>query len=362
MHLRMIRTIFTKDLLDAIRDARVLVAIVVPLGLGLFYGQILDDDPISTSAEVAVYAAGPTDLPAALEAVAGETVELRFETAADGAAVERAVAEEDVDLGLLVPAGFDAALRRGERPTVRVVEPESTTLGGDYVAAALEPALRQLAGQAEPARIETSTRAPDEDTRPVIERIGFREYSLLATVVFLVVMIAMLAVPVILAEEAEKKTLDALVLIASHADVVAAKALVGLAYAAVAVGLQMALTRLAPADPIAFAAALALLAVALTGFGLLLGGLFKNANQLNTWSGFLLLPVITPVFLVGLPMPATVDTVLLVLPTSQATRLALNGLSGEALFPDAWLSVLVVAAWGLAAYLLLLRQLRRREA
>src|SRR3712207_7907163 len=34
-----------------------------------------------------------------------------------------------------------------------------------------------------------------------------------------------------------------------------------------------------------------------------LGGLFRSANQLNTWSGFLLLPVITPVFLVGLPVP-----------------------------------------------------------
>ncbi len=73
--------------------------------------------------------------------------------------------------------------------------------------------------------------------------------------------------------------------------------------------------------------------------------------------------MLAPVFMVGLPVPDLIDVLLTLIPTSQATRLAMNGLMmGEALFPDAWLSFLVIAAWGAVAYALLLWRLSRREA
>ena len=40
-------TLFAKDLKDAIRDARVLVALIVPLGIGLFYNYAFDDTSLT---------------------------------------------------------------------------------------------------------------------------------------------------------------------------------------------------------------------------------------------------------------------------------------------------------------------------
>ncbi len=362
MHPRMIRTIFLKDVRDAIRDARVLVAILVPLGLGIFYGAILDDQAVRPTATVFFSAAEPTDLDDMLIGVVGDAVRMDLGSEPDVAALRRFVGEEEVDVGIIVPPGFDAAIRRGERPALDVIVAPNVAVGGQYVAGAIEPALERLAGRASVAEVRVAAEPPPPDQVRLLDRLGLRRYSLLTTVVLLVVMIAMLAVPVILAEEAEKRTLDALVMIASYLDVVLAKALVGLAYVAIAVAIQLSLTRLVPVDIGMFVAALAVLSVTLIGFGLVLGGLFKNANQINTWSGFLLMPIVVPVFLVGLPVPPWTDVLLTLFPTSQGARLAVNSLIGETVFPDAWLSFLVILVWGAMAYAMVLRQLARREA
>ena len=363
MNWRRVRTIFTKDLRDAIRDARVLVAIVVPLGIGVFYSVVFDDDdPTRPSATVAYATEGSTRLPETLVEVAGAGVDIELRPADDPAEVDRWVQAGEADFGFAVPAGFDEAAQAGRQPPLTVFLPSEPTFGAHFVAAALEPAIRLVAGQELPASIETASAAPLEEDETIFEQLGIRSYTVLASVIFLVVMIAMLVVPVVLAEEAEKKTLDALVLIASYLDVIAGKALLGFAYIALAVALQLALTRLAVADAVAFAASLALLSVTLIGFGLLLGSVFKNANQLNTWSGFLLIPVITPVFIVGTPVPDLVDGIAQAIPTGAAMQLAINAATGEAVFADPWLSYLVIAVWGVAAYLLLAWQLNRRQA
>ncbi len=367
MHPRMIRTIFDKDLRDAIRDARVLFAILFPIALGLFYDATApDEDPTVPRYRAVVATDGQTDFPQALLEVAGQGIVLTVDQVADQAEVERRVAAGDDDLGLVLPPGFDAAVRAatggGAPPSITVREPDDPTPGTYYLLAALDPALRVLADQRLPATIEVDTAVVDPADLDILGRVGLNHYLVLGTVMLLIGMTAMLVVPIILAEEAEKKTLDALVMIASHTDVVVGKALVGLTYVVVAVSLLLGVTRIRPDDLLAFGAALVLLSVALIGFGLLLGSVFRNANQLNTWSGVFILPVLTPVFLVGLSEPGWLVRLLDVLPTSQGTRLAINGLTGEAIFADAWLSYLVIAVWGVVAYALLAWQLRRREA
>src|SRR5690606_30305461 len=97
----------------------------------------------------------------------------------------------------------------------------------------------------------------------VFERLGLTRYFVLASVIMLIGFIAMLALPTILAEESEKKTLDALVLVASYADVIAAKALVGICYTAFGVPLLLLLTRLRPANLPLFAGTVALFSATL---------------------------------------------------------------------------------------------------
>lgn len=363
MHLRMILTIFRKDVRDAIRDARVLVAILAPLGIGLFYGQIFSNEAALPKATIVYVSAQSTALPDALRAVAGPKVVLVFNQAPSAAEARTIVEEKQADVGLVLSPGFDDAVRAGQAPTLTVIRRDEASFGSSFVVSALDGALRQMAGQQAPAHIQDDViAAPSVSSQAIFERVGLRSYFLLAVVVMLVAMIAMLVVPVILAEETEKKTLDALVMIASYVDVIVAKALVGIVYVAVTVVLLLGITRLTPVDPLLFGLGVVLLSATLIGFGLLMGGLFRSANQLNTWSGFLLLPVIFPAFVVGIDAPAWVQTTLKVLPSSQAAQILINGVSGIDFFPNPWLSVLVVAIWGMIAYGLLLLRLSRREA
>ncbi|OLC56515.1 MAG: hypothetical protein AUH85_06135 [Chloroflexi bacterium 13_1_40CM_4_68_4] len=192
--------------------------------------------------------------------------------------------------------------------------------------------------------------------------MGTRRYFVLATVVMMLGMVAILAVPIMLTEEVEKKTLDALLIVGSYLEVIVAKALVGLTYTALAVALMLALTRLRPEDLATFAAGTAALSLSLIGVGLLIGGLFRNAQQVYSWSSVLLIPVIGPAFAVGLPIPDAVDIVLRVLPTSQGMKIMANGLAGKTVFPDVAQSYLVVIVWAAVAYGILAWRLSRRES
>ena len=109
-------------------------------------------------------------------------------------------------------------------------------------------------------------------------------------------------------------------------------------------------------------AATVLLGITLIGFGLLLAGLFKNANQLNTWSGIILIPVLTPAFAIALPGPDWVETVSELTPTGAGMKLIMNSAAEEPIFSGNAMAFLVIAVWGVLAYGLLLWQLSRRQA
>jgi hypothetical protein len=90
--------------------------------------------------------------------------------------------------------------------------------------------------------------------------------------------------------------------------------------------------------------------LALVGFGLLLGGLFKSANQLNNWGGLILLPVVAPAFIVGVWTPGVLRYIIEAIPVAQGMKLAVNGMSGETIFANIWLSYAILAGWIVIAY------------
>jgi ABC-type multidrug transport system permease subunit len=360
MRLQRILTIFRKDVLDAMRDARVLMAIIVPFGLGIFYNVIMDDDEPTPEATVVWTGDSTSQLLDQIVETTADVIDVTIEQEPDEATVRREVADEDADIGFVIPDGFDDAVIAGEQPQLTVIMPESSSFRSDFIAASLTPILRGMAGQSEPAQVNLVAVAESESD-DVISQLGLRKYFVLASTTMLVGMIAMLAVPVILADEADKHTLDALVMVASYPEVVIAKALFGFAYILIAVPLLLIVTRIMPEDVLLFTAGIGVFSIALVGFGLLLGGLF-NATQLNTWGGLLLLPVLFPAFVTGLPTPRVIEIAALTLPTSHATRIAINGISGEAIFNNLWISFLILALWAVAGYGLLLWRLSRREA
>lgn len=362
MHPKLILTIFKKDLRDAIRDGRVLVAILVPIALGIFYSFIFPSSTPTPSATIAYQSAGPTSLPQRLQAFAGNQVTLEVEQEPSAAQVRQAVDKNNADIGLVIPANFDAAVAAGQSPPLTVIRRETSTFGANFVQAALNNVLREMAGQQAPAKFDVSVIPKATASQTVFEQISARRYFVLAAAVMVIGMICMLAVPIILTDEQEKKTLDALVMIASYVDVVIAKALVGIVYIAVSIVLLLGITGTAMKAPALFVGGVFVLSVAVLGFGLMLAGIFKSANQLNTWSGVILIPIIAPAFIVGFGGPPALRILMDVLPTSQAMKILINGLENKAYFTNIWLSFLVIVAWGVVAYILLLWSLRRRQA
>ena len=362
MRFNTILTILRKDLRDAIRDSRVLIAILVPLGVGVLYFAVFPETTPRPTATLVYVTADASSLPATMCSALSGTVDLSLRQVRDAAEARSLVSAESADVGLIIPAGFDAAVQRGETPPLTVIRPESPGSGASITLAALDQSLRLMAGQRTPAMVQIEV-APSQQTGivAVMEQVGLRQYFVLSAVVMLIGMITMLAVPIVLAEEREKKTLEALVMVASYPEVVSAKALLGVVYAAIAIPLLLGITRVLPGNALSFIATFGLLSVGLIGFGLLLGSLF-TANQLNTWGSLFLLPLILPAFLVGIPLPGIVEQIFLLLPSTHAMRLALNSLSATSIYPNPWLSYVVIILWGVLAYGLLLWRLSRREA
>ena len=361
---RIVASLFRKDLVDGLRESRVLVSLLTPIVLAVLYNVMFPDNKVF---EAKVAYAGPetSAIVQTLQAraEAGDAVDLKLRHVGTADEARQLVRDKTVDVALVLPDAVDASIAAGTSPRITLYAPQGGNSASSFVESSVDAAARALATQRAPAQIAVESvgtgASPDQGA---MAEIGPRRYFVLATVVMMLGMIAVLAVPIMLTEEAEKKTLDALLLVGSYLEVIAAKALVGLAYVAVSVTAMLALTRLRPADMLTFVAGTLVLSLALIGVGLLVGGMFKSAQQVYTWSSFLLIPVIGPAFAAGLPVPDAVDVVLRLLPTSQGMRIMTNGFAGQPLFGDVWFAFAVTLAWGALAYGLLAWRLSHRES
>jgi hypothetical protein len=357
-----IDAIWRKDLRDALRDSRLIIAILMPLLIGVLYSFMFKDDT-KPAAKLGVVSAASTQLPAALQAATKAAVVLNVQSFADQAALTRQVRDKKVDVGLVVPAGFDAALKAGTSPKLTVVLPASASFGGDYVAAMLDRVTQSLAGQAPAASIVREflpAKAGSSDSAFIA--LGARKVFVLVAVILMLGMIAVYALPAVLTEETEKRTVEALTLIASDAEVIVAKSLFGLTYCVISVPLMLAITRVVPENVALFALDIVLTSVTLVGLGLLLGGLMRTQTQLNTWSTVALLPLLAPAVVIQLPLPSWIEAIVSILPTAQTMRLGVNALAGRQLFGAEWFAVAILLGWAVAAYGLVWWRLSRQEA
>jgi len=357
-----IHAIYRKDLRDALRDSRLIIAILMPLLIGILYSFMFKDDAKPT-AKLGVVASTSTQLPAAIQAATKVAIQLKVQSFADQAALTRQVRDKNVDVGLIVPGGFDRALKGGASPKLTVILPASPSFGGDYVAAILDRVTQSLARQVPAASIARVTLpATDGTSDSAFASLGARKMFVLVAVILMLAMIAVYALPAVLTEEREKRTMEALTLIASGAEVIVAKSLFGLTYCVISVPLMLALTRVVPENVALFVVAIVLTSVTLVGFGLLLGGLMRTQTQLNTWSSVALLPMLVPAIIVGLPAPGWVEEIVSVIPTAQTMRLGVNALAGRQLFGAEWLSVAIILGWAVVGYGLVWWRLSRQEA
>lgn len=360
MTLRNVAAIALKDLVDATRQGRVVVILLTPILIAVFYNLSFNDE---RRAEVkAIYT--PADAATVvdrLKARVDPVVDLKLETAVDADGVRAAVVGRRAGIGFILPAAVEDAVRSGGSPTITVVT-ETGSTARELLSSSLMAVFRDLVGQRAPVTLAPETVQRTGADPLLMNRLGLRVYFVLGALLMVVGMIAIIVVPMILAEESEKHTLDALLMAGPITEVMAAKAAVGLVYVALGTAVILALTRIPVRDTTMLVLGLGTVSIALVGFGLLLGIVFRSAMQVSTWSGFFLIPAIAPAFVVGVPGPDTLGLLMRALPSGQAMRLLANAFSDTPLYSDVALSIAVMAAWGIAGYGLLAWRLARRES
>lgn len=270
MSLRRIGVLLGKDLIWGPKGFIFILAIVVPLVLTLVI-QLLVGTYFSGKPSLGVADGGQSQLVARLGQVEGLVLR-QYESAE---ALQTAVRNGAVDMGLVLPAGFDQALQVETAVSVTAyIYGESLLRDRAFLGVTLANQLRDLAGQTSPVTIVSETLG-DGQSMPWEER-------LMPFVVLMSVILGGTMVPATsLVEEKQKRTITAVTTAAtSLEELFVAKGLLGFGLSLFMGVLILILNRAFGTEPLLLVGLLALGAVMAATFGILLGAFAKDINTL----------------------------------------------------------------------------------
>ena len=321
MNARVVAAIARKDIVDAIRNRYLLFALLTPLMVAILLRMLQPGINSLTTVTLVVHDPGNSQMISELRAA--PRMKLIEATSADAVAAE--VEKNDATGGITLPATFDADIAAGKQPQLTIYLNQSK---GAIQQAALrqlvERQVMSLRKQPPPVTAVWIDVGKAEDRRGVgVFNLDQIMLPLLLLLVF--AMAGALVVPLLLVEEKEKHTLDFLLTSpASQAEIITGKALTGVVYSSLIAGVLLVLNqRLIGNWPLTLLTVfLGLLLV--VGVGLLMGALFKNSMQVNTWASGVLLLLMAPSF-PSMGLPSAVETAGRLVPTHyfvEALRLA----------------------------------------
>jgi ABC-2 type transport system permease protein len=270
MNLKRVWHIFKKDLAVGPRSPLLVFMLVLPLVMTLAV-QLIFTDFSGSDPRLAVYAAAPSDLLAELERLPG----LRLTRLDSQAGLLAAVEAHDYDAGLVLPAGFDARLRAGDKPLLELYfSGESYAVDRLVLAVNTIDAIRTVEGQTPPLRVELVNLSAGAPV-PLATR-------LIPVVVFYAFVIAGLFAPAsLLVEEKERRTLVALLTTpAKMTEVVLAKGLLGVLLAFALAAMTLAMNRVVVVDLGGLVVSMLITSVFWAMLGVLIGLLSKNSEML----------------------------------------------------------------------------------
>jgi len=290
---RIIWAIATKDIVDAIRNKTTLsillgATILMLSSMALPLLLRARDTPVAV-----VYDPGRSTW------IRGLTTreEFRLRLVDSQAEMEGAIGGTgELALGLVIPEGFREAADAESSP-VDIAGYVPHWADRDQVARLVvffENELSRAKGQ------RVTVKTAGHIAYPTIDVIGY-PHTIASSLIVAVMTVGLALVPLLLLEEREMHTFDALLVSpARYRQIVIGKALVGLFYCLCAGAVVLALNSrwIARWWPALFAL---LLGSSFTVMlGLLFGSLFEDASSLNVWMALMLGVLLVPVFLVGL--------------------------------------------------------------
>jgi ABC-2 type transport system permease protein len=352
MNSRVVAAIARKDLVDAIRNRYLLVALVTPLLVAILFRILLPGLNNLSNLTVVVHDPGKSGLVTQLRTM--PQIKLVETSSADGASSE---VEKSKAVGALVlPGNFDADVAAGKHPELTVyVNNRKNMMEQATFRRLVKQLVLSLVKDPAPARLVWIDVAKDPASQPLGE-LNVNQMLLPLLLLLAFGMTGALVVPLLLVEEKEKRTLDFLLTSpASLTEIVTGKALTGVVYSLLIAALLLALNhKLIGNWPLTLLTIL-LGILFVVAIGLFMGSLFKNTMQVNTWASLALFALLAPAFPAP-GLPASLETAMHFVPTYyfiDALKLSIAGTGSRRLWVD--LAVLLTctlvaffaATWGL---------------
>lgn len=325
-----VAAIARKDIVDAVRNRYLLFALLTPLMVALLLRMLQPGINALTTMTIVVHDPGKSQMISELRAAP----RMNLIEAGSADAVLAEVEKREANGGLAVPANFDADIAAGKQPELIVYVNQTKKR-------IQEAAFRQLMERQVTALVKhpAPVRAVWVDVGDETDREGFGvnlDRMLLPLLLLLVFSMAgALVVPLLLVEEKEKHTLDFLITSpATLSEIILGKALTGVVYSSLIAGVLLALNQQLIGNwPLTLLVVLCGL-LFVVGVGLLMGSLFQNTMQVNTWASLVLVLLMAPSF-PTLGMLTAVETAYRVIPTHyfvEALRLASAGTASARLW------------------------------
>ena len=357
MKSRVVTAIARKDIVDAIRNRYLLVALLTPLLVAVLFRVILPGVNSLNTLTVVVHDPGNSRLVSELRA----SPQIKLVEAGSADAVSTEVEKNNAAGGLALPANFDADVAAGKEPELTVyVNNKKDSIKNDIEQATFKKMLEQqvlsLVKQPVPARLIWIEVGKESKSKPP-GGPNLNQMFLPLLLVMAFTMTGAFVVPLLLVEEKEKRTLDFLLTSpASLREIITGKALTGVIYSLLIAVMLLAINyKLVGNWPLTLLATLlGLLFVVATG--LFMGSLFQNTMQVNTWATLVVFVLLAPSF--PSLSSGALETGMRFIPTYyfvEAVKLALAG-SGSA---RTWGYLAILFAFTVVAFFAAVWALRR---
>jgi len=337
MNLRVVAAIAQKDLVDAIRNRYLLVALLTPLSVALLIRLMVPGMSSLTNFTIVVHDPGKSSLVSRLRTIP----EIKLLETGAAATAEGEVEKNKAAGALVVPANFDADVAAGKQPEVTVyVNNRKNNIEQATFRLLMERQVASLVEHPIPAQLiwidvakETKSTGQINITQMLLPLVLLLAFCLTGAFV----------VPLLLVEEKEKRTMDFLLTSpAGRTEIVAGKALTGVVYSVLIAGVLLAINRQLIGNWPRTLLTILLGLLLIVSIGLLMGSLFKNTMQVNTWASVALLVLLAPTFPVP-GSPALLEATMGFLPTYYVVE-ALKLSLARSTSPRIWVHLAVVLA------------------
>ena len=365
MDMRSILAIARKDALDTLLNKSSLIGLLTPIILAILFA-VLTTAMSGHTSQLLIYNPGNSHMeqtissffanPQIIHAGSADDVVAAF--GADGSRKDTTYS-----LGLVVPADFDAQLRRGEHPDVRLFLNGNELDNRDravlmrlvtyYASATINP---------QPVNLSLAMINPPRATPVADVSSSYIALSLLMSFLMGTSLMASLLV-----EEKEKKTLRMLMVSpASYGDVIMGKLLVGLGYQLVLSAVVLIVMRGFTGNIAALLLVLLLSSCFALTLGLLLGSLLRTTTALGGITGALSLVFIYPALFAGilgsLFQGSLIVQIARIFPAYYIADGLIKALSNQSLLGEMALDVSVVLVCTVVLFVAATWSLRRQAA